>query len=343
MMNSGAPELLIAGPELREALTWKKRYGGEVVALSYIVVIAAVAVLSGAYYVMFPELAALSHESFTRPHGRWASAPLMLVITPALTGLIGIAFTRMLPYGYFSVLLTVGGAILVIELLKSPIAPAISAGLLPLVIGVTSWWYPVGVLFGTALLALVSMVWKRMVSGERPTPEPRGTNAIDAVIATLPTGRYWAAALFAFVIIALTCVKLTGLRFILFPPLVVIAFEMLGHPAECPWARRPWMLPLVCFLTAMGGLVAFKLFGFGPLTAATAMAWGILVLRVTNMHVPPALAVALLPLVMNQPGFAYPFSVAFGTTAITVWFLAYGYFVDENCTPANLCRLQPEA
>lgn len=300
------------------------------IAAGYIALISTIAALSGAYYVMFPELGALSHEILTRPSGRWARAPLMLIITPTLTGLIGIIFTRLLPYGYVSVLLTLGGAVAVIELLASPIAPAISAGLLPLVIGVTTWLYPVGILIGTLLLALISAPWKRSIATTDLAVIAPQENRIDAVIATPPAGRLWILALFGFVVVMLTLVKLTGLRFILFPPLAVIAFEMLGHPAHCPWARRPWMLPVACFLTAAGGLMCFKLFGFGPATGACAMAWGIFVLRICDIHVPPALAVGLLPLVMNHPGPMYPVSVALGTASITLWFVGYQHLIGAK-------------
>src|ERR1700687_343398 len=136
------------------------RLGGELIALVYIAIIAEIACATGAVYVLFPELGALSHDVMTRPRGTWASAPLLLAITPVLTGVIGIVITRALPYGYLSVLLVVGGAVALIFLLKSPIAPAISAGLLPLVLGVKSWWYPAGVLLGTLLLAVLSILWK---------------------------------------------------------------------------------------------------------------------------------------------------------------------------------------
>src|SRR5256885_16183972 len=103
------------------------QFVGELVALAYIAAIAEIAYATGAFYILFPELGALSHDVFTRPRGTWAGAPVLLAITPVLTGAIGIAFTRALPYGYSSVLLTVAGAIVVIFALKSPIAPAISA------------------------------------------------------------------------------------------------------------------------------------------------------------------------------------------------------------------------
>jgi len=307
--------------------SWSKLIG-ELVALAYISVIASIAFASGAAFVLFPELGALSHEIFTRPAGKWASAPLLLVITPVLTGVIGIGFTRLLPYGYLSVLLTVGGAVASILLLKSPIAPAISAGLLPLVLGVKSWWYPPSIFLGTAMLAVLSLLWRRFILAGAPL-ETRARKSNDAEATKAPGGYYWIPALFAFIVFAVFIVKLTGLRFILFPPLIVIGFEMLSDSANCPWANRPLRLPIACFLAAAGGLACFKLMGGGPITAACAMLWGILVLRALDLHMPPVLAVALLPLVMNAPGIGYPCAVGIGTLLMALWYLLYQYVLGN--------------
>jgi hypothetical protein len=129
-----------------------------------------------------------------------------------------------------------------------------------------------------------------------------------------------------FVAAAVFFVKLTGLRFVLFPPLVVIGFEMFGHTATCPWARRPMLLPAACFLTASGGLLFWNLLGAGPAAAACGMASGMVVLRLFDLHVPPALAVALIPFVMSSPTIAYPLSVGLGTLLMTLWFLFYQSF-----------------
>src|SRR5271167_437057 len=221
------------------------RLGGELIALVYIAIIAEIAVATGAFYVLFPELGALSHDVMTRPRGTWANAPLLLVVTPALTGAIGIVVTRNLPYGYPSVLLTVGGAIAVILALRSPVAPAISAGLLPLVLGVKSWWYPPSILLGTALLATLSVGWQKYcVTRTAVAPaesdevnDDSPDDRLDDLIEMTPSGYGWLVALMAFVVVAVFFVKLTGLRFVLFPPLVVIGFEMLGHTAICPWTN----------------------------------------------------------------------------------------------------------
>jgi hypothetical protein len=299
------------------------RFGAELIALVYIAVIAETAYATGAFYVLFPELGALSHDVFTRPRGTWASAPLMLAITPVLTGVIGILITRALPYGYLSVLLAVAAAVAVIFALKSPVAPAISAGLLPLVLGVNSWWYPAGVLLGTVLLAVLSILWKRLSLAQNWLEPFSPAELVDEAIEQTPVGSYWLIALMMFVAAAVMFVNLTGLRFLLFPPLVVIGFEMFGHTAICPWAKRPLLLPVACFLTAAGGLFFWNLLGAGPIAAACSMAWGILVLRVVDLHVPPALAVALLPFVMDSPTIAYPISVGIGTLLMTLWFLLY--------------------
>jgi hypothetical protein len=311
--------------EQTEGTAWP-RLAGELASLVYIALIATIANVTGAFYVMFPELGALAHDVYTRPRGTWARNPLMIAITPVLTGFVGSLFTHWFAYGYLSVLLTVGVSIAIIESLKSPVAPAISAGLLPVVVDIRSWLYGPGIMLGCFLLALLSIPWKRFIATRTHPPESisgENQDRLDDELELPPAGYAWLVPLIGFVAVATFFVKLTGLRFILFPPLVVIGFEMFGHTAICPWAKRPLWLPLACFLTAAGGLFFLNIFGVNPLTAGCSMAWGILILRILDLHVPPALAVALLPMVMDHPTMAYPISVGIGTLMLTLWFLFY--------------------
>ncbi len=320
----------------------RSRLSGEIGAVLYIAIVAQVAFATGAFYLMFPELGALSHDVLTRPRGSWARVPIALAVTPVLTAIIGTIITRALPYGFFSVMLAVGGALIVIATIRSPIAPAISAGLLPLVLGIKSWWYPPGILFGTALLAALSIAWNYLDSRRLPARRDNDTDVIadarDDALELPPSGLRWLWALLLFVAMAMAAVDLTGLRFILFPPLVVIAYEMLGHPAICPWARRPLSLPIACFLTAAGGLICLSAFGANAIAAAGAMVWGIAVLRSFDLHIPPALAIALLPLVMDHPTILYPFSVGIGTGLLTIWFLNYARLFDAILRGASRVR-----
>jgi hypothetical protein len=226
------------------------------------------------------------------------------------------------------------GAVAVLLALKSPIAPAISAGLLPLVLGIQSWWYPPAILLGTTLLAGLSIPWKGVAVTQKWLSPLSPDEIIDEAVERLPLGRCWLSALMGFVVLATFFVELTGLRFILFPPLVVIGFEMFGHPAICPWATKPLLLPAACFITAAGGLLFLKLLGAGALSAACGMTWGITTLRLFDLHVPPALAVALLPQVMDSPTIAYPFSVGAGTLMMSLWFILYGSLLQSASATA---------
>jgi hypothetical protein len=304
----------------------------DLVALIYIGFIATAATVTGAYYMLFPELSALSWDVMERPRGRWAGAPLMLAATPALTGFAGTIVTRSLTYGFISVFLTVLVSLAILRTMRSPIAPAISAGLLPLVLGVTSWWYSPSILFGTSLLAAISFPWKRYAAAHGPSAKASD----DAVHASAVSSHAATSAnsdapsptaasrllppLLSFMAIAMIAVKLTGMRFILFPPLVVILYEMLSHREHCPWVGRPIALPVACFTSALGGYFFFAHLASAPIVAMLSMAWGIAVLRTLNLHMPPVLAVALLPLVMAHPTIACPVSVGLGTMLASAWF-----------------------
>jgi CBS-domain-containing membrane protein len=82
-------------------------------------------------------------------------------------------------------------------------------------------------------------------------------------------------------------------------------------------------MPLACFLTAGGGLLCWKLGGHHPLAAAASMAWGFLVLYVLKLHIPPAMAVGLIPLIMTRPTVAFPVAVGLGTLLLTICYLGY--------------------
>ncbi len=66
-----------------------------------------------------------------------------------------------------------------------------------------------------------------------------------------------------------------------------------------------------------------SLFGSGGIAAVCGMVLGIVVLRLLQVHMPPALAVGLLPLIIDSPGVNYPVSVSIGTGALTLAFLLY--------------------
>jgi hypothetical protein len=59
------------------------------------------------------------------------------------------------------------------------------------------------------------------------------------------------------------------------------------------------------------------------MTAVLSVAASMVILRTANIYVPPALAVGLLPMVINSPSIKYPLCVGVSTLLLSVWFVSY--------------------
>jgi len=61
----------------------------------------------------------------------------------------------------------------------------------------------------------------------------------------------------------------------------------------------------------------------GPFAAIGSIAIAVLVLRLLDLHVPPALAVGLFPMVIEQPDYRLPVAVGLDTPMLTASFLLW--------------------
>ena len=319
---------------------------------AYLALITALANASGIGYLLFPELGALGSVVFSDPRGSWARSPLLLALTPFLTALPGVLITRSLPYGPLALALDVAVCLLVIGALRSPIVPALSAGVLPLALGITSWLYPLAILAGTGGLALLvilrpklAMGWRRPL-GPNPLGDPAGLMSPDGSIApgstqapgarsgqpslaapaagpgqaqtsAGPSLRTWLPPLVIFLAGGLVLVEVLGSHLVLYPPLMVIAYEMLAQPEHCPWHGRVGAVLTVTAGAAVAGLLLMQTLGVVPLACLLAVLATALLLQLTRLKCPPAYGLALLPFVIPTPPQAYPLL----TLAGTAWLL----------------------
>jgi len=290
----------------------------------FIALITAMARATGQAYVLFPELGALAWVIFTDSKGPWATSPRLLMLTPLLTALLGVAITRSLPYGPLSLGLDVVGCLLIIRGLRSPIVPAISAGVLPLALGIHDWAYPVSILVGTGGLALLSQ-WRarRLVpapNGSTPTAEGSSTalDRIESSFAISPTVplRRWAGALAVFLALGLVLEKVWDSPLVLFPPLLVIAYDMLALPHHSPWLGRGGAMMAVGTGAAWAGYGLEAAFGVVPWAAFLAVLITLGLLRLARLTCPPCLGLALLPFVITHPNGAYPWQALTGMACL---------------------------
>jgi len=345
-----SPGLVVAGPVLATA--------------SYLALITALAKASGIGYLLFPELGALGSVVFSDPRGSWARSPLLLVLTPVLTALPGVLITRSLPYGPLALVLNVAVCLLVIRGLRSPIVPALSAGVLPLALGITSWNYPLAILAGTGGLALLVILRPRIERGLRrlwgakpfadpaASPKPAPSIAVDgsgpsppateaeaqvaATQAHQPSGSApsagpgkagtsaapslltWLPPLAIFLAGGLVLVQVLGSPLVLYPPLMVIAYEMLAQPEHCPWHGRVGAVLAVTGGAALAGFLLVQTLGVVPLASLLAVIATGLLLHLTRLKCPPAYGLALLPFVIPNPPQAYALLTLSGTAWLLV-------------------------
>jgi hypothetical protein len=301
------------------------RFLAEVLVVSHMGAVALAAHLTGIYLLLFPELAALSHDVLTRPQGKWASQPWRIVLTPTLTAIVGLFVTRHTSYGAIAITLVVTASLFIIKLLRSAIGPAISAGALPMVLNEKSWTYPAAIFMGLVGLVATLWIWRRYGPPfDTPSNDSANDSRVIDDLEAYPDDRFWVVTLLTFVLLLGVPAQLTGLRFILFPPLIVMAYELFGHPEIPGWMKRPALFPLVCVLTASVGVVACHLFRSSVVGVMLTVLGSIAILWAFKVHMPPALAVGLLPFVMTAPNIRYPTSVGIGTVALTVCFCGRG-------------------
>jgi hypothetical protein len=281
----------------------------------YLALMTALARASGMGFLLFPELGALASVVFADPAGRWARSPLLLAVTPVLTAVPGVLITRSLPYGPLAVALDVGICLLVIQALRSPIVPALSAGLLPLTLGITSWMYPWAIFAGTGGLALL-VVLRASLAPAVPTTPPPAVSPLRG-----PRRWAWIGPMAAFLAGALVLVQVLGSHLVLYPPLLVIAWEMLADRDHCPWLGRPFTVLVVTGGAAVVGLALVQALGVVPqasFLAVLATAW---LLRLARLRCPPAFGLTLLPFVIPSPPSTYPLLTLVGTAwlLLVVW------------------------
>lgn len=270
---------------------------------------------AGMRHALFPELATLAFGALTLPAGKWARRPWALVVSPAVAGLIGVLVNRRFGLSPLSVALTVTGALVTLALLRSSIAPAISAGLLALFLHIVDPRYPVWILVDGLLLAAI-LAWHK--SG-RVDGTPHETDhwedcelsqrlRIGALVVT-----------FAALITALA--RFTGESYLLFPPLLVITYESFEDPS-CRWLSHPLPVVILCIVSASLGVAAALLFGMNFFAVAVTVGLTLAAQSVMKAFIPPAIAVGLIPFLLAKPSWRYPACVVSGLCCASLYYHA---------------------
>jgi len=280
-------------------------------AVGYCSLLGGLSTLPGWGFLLFPELGPLAATVLSRPNGRWASSPWQLIGVPTAAAVCGLWIHNHVALESLALLLAVLAARLLLSLLRSSLAPALSAAALPVILGITSWAYPVQIAIGLIGLNAVLAVLRRRQGEQRD----RGSQA-DAEVAAEPGGRrsWW-----IFLALMVGLVQLTGWRVLLLPPLIVISHERFSEPGHCPWLGRAWQLPLACGMAGGVGVFAAQLLKpHIALGMAVSLGLNLLLMQRLRMWLPPLLAVGLLPFLIPDADGRYVLGITVSAAVLAL-------------------------
>jgi hypothetical protein len=278
-------------------------------ALALILLMVLLAGWWGEKEMIFPEILALAVGMWVAEKPHWHVTAGALCLAPTLAAGVGVLLVRysQLPTAAMILLAFVLTALL-LETLRANLMPAISAGILPILIGNSSWSYPLAVAGLCVLVALGGMfrARRRNRAGERSWlehPAPRQSLS------------FW-SKLLAIVALPTVVAPSVGLPFLIAPPLIVTLVE--ASLPQNPSRRR---LPEAFFLltgAAWGGMLAQSILvlslGWPDWVAAALVVTALFALfEWRDLRLPPAGAIALLPLLLTAEQLpAYPWQVMAG-------------------------------
>jgi HPP family len=272
--------------------------------------------------IIFPEGAALAMGVWVLGLQGWTASRWRVLVLPPLCAAVGVALVRAeLPSAVAEIAALTFG-LLVLQAFDSRLAPALSAGVLPIVFDIGEWSYPLAVL---TVCAAVAVLWRLI---HHPA-----ARRLDDV---LPERYPWAVVASAWlVIVAWILIGGQALELspaALAPPLFVSALEWLGRgtPLAGEGLRR-WALLVGA---GLAGSVAAKLVAVGWIGGALAVCATLALMWLLATPHPPALAIAIIPQILVSPDpLSYTTSIAAGAAALYLGIYAVG-------RAANAARLR---
>ncbi len=267
-------------------------------ALPLVVVVPMLALASalGTHEIIFPEGAALAMGIWVLGMAGWSASRWRVAVLPPAFALCGVLLLRPDWSLTATAILAVTLGLLAMQALGTRLAPALSAAVLPIVFDVHAWSYPL------AVLAISLVVAAAMRPG------------------TAPADRYgWRVAGGIWLVVTAWIIaggELLGLSSVaLAPPLFVSALEWLGRGSlQLGDGLRRWIV-IVC--AALAGSVAAEVVPVTWVAGTLAVIVTLGVMALLARPVPPALAIALIPLILDDTDpLSFTLAIAAGTAAL---------------------------
>ncbi|QES89277.1 hypothetical protein [Rhizosphaericola mali] len=253
-------------------------------ALILVLVMLGVSMFFRSDEIILPELSALSVGCFVYKIPHWTSKPLALFYIPSGTAVIGFVINMFTLPIYIKLILVLVAMIAFLQIIRNNLAPALATGLLPVITDCRSFYFIGSILVFTFLLFLIVKFFYQ--NGEKEFEEKKGKNTL-----ILP----YVILLIVWIVI---CKIINIPAMFAIPPVIVVGFEYVQNPSYniSMSIRHIIALAIAAFIGTWGifYLHDFILVGIVDFIVVT------LTLKFLNTKLPPAYAMAILPMVIGE-------------------------------------------
>lgn len=259
--------------------------------------------------IIFPEITAITIGALASPKQSWNTSELRLLLTITAAAVIGVGLVVFIPIALvFKIPLAMLCAITCVTISGTEFLPAISACVLPVLLGTRSPVYIGSVVVMTSLILLAQLLLEELGIRDKSTFTPVKP---DRQLLMLRIRQIIAASL-----ICLMPVMINEIFFIA-PPLIVAFFEMSKPKSKL--MEHSYKAALLIAIGAAAGvlsrLVLTEKLGL-PLAVSAMTATAVILIAVsrTKMYFPPCGAIATLPFIIPEGALLkFPFEITAGT------------------------------
>lgn len=269
-----------------------------------------IAELTGEKEIIFPEIVALVIGAWIADKQPWIVNKRKLFFLMTLSAFVGVMVVRYLYIPLFAeVMLCFIFTGIILTFTGTTLLPVISACILPVYIGITSWVYPISV--GIMAFFIILFQWileKYRFRRKNVYSAPEIDYKMECV--------KWVKLCAILIVVLLVPIK-TNYLFIAAPPLIVAFAELANTKSQA--RKHPFKIYFLLCMAAFSGSALKEvliMYLHMPLVVCAVLACILLFMTFERLNVlfPPAGAILLLPLILSGSDLMwYPLEVAVGS------------------------------
>lgn len=267
----------------------KKMFYNFFIGYGLIVVMIATSIFFNGKEIILPEVAALSIGSLIYQEQNWLARPFQIFYLPSITAVLGF-YTNQLDINLeFKLILVLVFVVAILRIFKSYLAPAFATGLLPVITNATSYYFIFSILFFTLVLALsikLLGLTKQNITPSKPHLLPRSILYLGLVSVWI-----------------LLCGISGWMYMSAIPPVIVVGYESM-HKENYTIKILQRQIISLTFAAFIGSQALHYLDNYLIVTIVD-ITGVYLVLKFLKFNLPPAYAIAILPMVLSENTYPY--------------------------------------